>query len=101
MTSALLRQTWGLGAAGPPGALGYGARAPEPGIRGWLQKRAPAEAAHTEALTADALQRLLSLEVQMMDRVLLSAAVNLSCGLLFGDAPAPDELCSHCDLVLL
>ena len=63
MTSVVLRQTWGLGAAGPPEALGYGARAPEPGIHGWLQRRSPEEAAHTEALTADALQRLLSLEV--------------------------------------
>ena len=61
---ACLRQTWGLGSAGLPEALGYGAHTPEPGIRGWLQRRSPEEAAHTDALTADALRRLLSLEVQ-------------------------------------
>ncbi|KAK9838450.1 hypothetical protein WJX81_000079 [Elliptochloris bilobata] len=58
-------QAWGLGAAGPPDALGYGARTPEAGLRGWLlRSTAPggSEEASTRELTAEALARLLSLE---------------------------------------
>ena len=97
----MLRQTWGLGAAGPPEALGYGARAPEPGIRGWLQRRSPEEAAHTEALTADALQRLLSLEVQAIDCVLMFTSCFSALQTVVGDDLAVDELFSHLEMVLL
>ena len=62
-------QAWGLGSAGPPDVLGWGARTPEAGLRGWLLRTAagPASSGEGESsagMTAQALRRLLSLEAR-------------------------------------
>jgi hypothetical protein len=63
-------QAWGLGSAGPPDVLGWGSRAPESGLRGWLLRSAapPAsssgDGASSAQMTAQALRRLLSLEAR-------------------------------------